>query len=143
MEKLEICPVENSGGKLVKMGMGFQVADVRKPLVAVKRISEKGNLVQFGLQKEDNFIQNKQTRDKIFLREQGNSYIMDVQFENGEWTEITVDSAAEESVCPKSWGQQFGILPAERKLRLVNASGGNIEHHGRREVTIQATLCPF
>ena len=116
-KKLEICPVENSGGKLVKMGMGFQVADVRKPLVAVKRISEKGNLVQFGPQKEDNFIQNKQTRDKIFFREQGSSYIMDVQFENGEFTNsghtpLGVGTARR----PKTWcPSQTAFFPVRRK----------------------------
>ena len=30
------------------MSLGFQVSDVQKPLAAVWRIAEKGNLVQFG-----------------------------------------------------------------------------------------------
>ncbi len=33
---------------------------------------------------------------------------MDVSFGvGGEWTEITIDSAAEESVCPQARGKQF------------------------------------
>ena len=35
------------------MSLGFQVADVKKPLVSVRRITEKGNLVQFGPKPED------------------------------------------------------------------------------------------
>ena len=31
-----------------QMNLKFQVADVAKPLVSVRRIAEKGNIVQFG-----------------------------------------------------------------------------------------------
>ena len=40
----------------VRMKMGFQVNDVKKPLLSVKRIIDKGNIVGFGPNKEDNFI---------------------------------------------------------------------------------------
>ncbi len=45
-----------------------------------------------------------------------------------EWTpvgasEITVNSAAEESVCPKSWGEAFPMRRPPRWPRFVNASG--------------------
>ena len=97
------------------MGLSFQVTDVRKPLLAVTRIAEKGNVVQFGPSEGDNFIRNKLSGNKILLRKKGGSYIMDVSFgEKGEeWIEIIVDSAAEESVCPHGWGNQFGINGVE------------------------------
>ncbi len=47
------------------MGMGFQVADVKKPLAAVWRICEKGNIVQFGDNDEDCFIMNKILKIKL------------------------------------------------------------------------------
>ena len=50
-------------------------------------------------------------------------------------TEITVDSAAEESVCPQAWAAGFGLQAADRQLKLVNASGGRIEHFGKRAVS--------
>ena len=50
-------------------------------------------------------------------------------------TEITIDSAAEESVCPRKWAEGFGLEMADRPLRLVNASGGRIEHFGKRAVS--------
>ena len=64
---------------------------------------------------------------------------MDVSFgEKGEeWIEITVDSAAEESVCPHGWGNQFGINGVEQKLNLVNASGAKIQHYGERKVVVE------
>ena len=55
-------------------------------------------------------------------------------------TDITVDSAADESVCPRSWAEQFGMMPVEpgKELKLVNASGGNILHWGSRQVQVNA-----
>ena len=50
------------------MSLGFQVADVKKPLIAVKRIVEKGNRVAFGPNEEDNYIMNIKSGDKIDLR---------------------------------------------------------------------------
>ena len=38
--------------------------------------------------------------------------------------EITVDSAAEESVCPKVWGEAYAMRMPSKWPRLVNASGG-------------------
>ena len=88
-----------------RMNLGFQVADVKKPLIAVKRITEKGNRVSFGPNIGDNYIVNDKTGDKLMLRPNGRgSYLMDVSFLGGKKTEITVDSGAEENVCPKDWG---------------------------------------
>ena len=54
----------------------------------------------------------------------------------GVKAEITVDSAADESVCPRGWAQQFGTIPVStgKELRLINASGGKINHYGSRKV---------
>ena len=79
------------------------------------------------------------TGDKFVLRPNGKgSYLMDVKFPGGVRTEITVDSGAEESVCPKDWGAQFGLKESDRRLNLVNASGGTIRHYGQREVKVEA-----
>eukprot|EP00973_Karenia_brevis_P037718 5204192-Karenia_brevis.AAC.1 len=44
--------------------------------------------------------------------------MMRVNFVGGGATEVTVDSGAEESVCPWGWGQQFGCRVAEESLKL-------------------------
>ncbi len=54
-----------------------------------------------------------------------------------EWIEITVDSAAEESVCLQAWGKQFGMGQVGQKMNLVNASGGKINHYGQRQVVVK------
>jgi hypothetical protein len=82
--------------------MNFQVAKVKKPLLAVKRITEKGNRVQFGPGPKDNFIESLTKGAKIDLTPNGRgSYLMEVEFVGGGKTQITVDSGAEESVCPE------------------------------------------
>jgi hypothetical protein len=123
--------------KGVRMTLGFQVADVKKPLIAVKRIVEKGNAVAFGPSAEDNYIENKQSGNRIPLRPNGKgSYLMDVLFVGGGKTEITVDSGAEESICPWWWGEHFPVRPADEWLQFRNASGGFMEHYGQRSVEV-------
>ena len=55
----------------------------------------------------------------------------------GVRAEITVDSAADESVCPQDWARQFGTGPSRKHLKLVNAGGGPIAHYGSRQVAFQ------
>ena len=68
---------------LIQIGLGFQVADVKKPLLSVDRIGQKGNVVQFGPEEQDNFVKNKDTGETIMLRKKGKSFVMDVQLKDG------------------------------------------------------------
>ena len=52
--------------------------------------------------------------------------------------EITIDSAAEESVCPKDWGKAYPMKEPARKLQFTNASGGRMQHYGERRTTFKA-----
>ena len=54
----------------------------------------------------------------------------------GEKTEITVDSGAEENVCPWEWENQFKMVDADNWMPFRDASGGTIPHHGRRDVLV-------
>eukprot|EP00973_Karenia_brevis_P002889 393023-Karenia_brevis.AAC.1 len=65
---------------------------------------------------------------------------MKVEFVGGGGTEITVDSGAEESVCPWEWGQQFGCRVADDPMTLRNASGKVIPHGGSR---LEQVVSPF
>ena len=134
----EICIIEQgSAGK--QMALSFQVAEVKKPLLSVSRVVEKGNEVRFGPGKEGNYIRNTKTGDKFVLRPNGKgSYLMDVKFPGGVKTQITVDSGAEESVCPVGWGAEFGTEELDRRLNLINASGAKIPHMGQRLVKVEA-----
>ena len=52
---------------------------------------------------------------------------MDVTFEGGRSTTITVDSGAEENVCPYEWGSQFGISDADRWMNFRGAMGVTLD----------------
>ena len=62
------------------MTLGFQVSDVQKPLAAVWRIAEKGNIVQFGPKAEHNYIQNIKTKERVAMTRKGRSYVLDAGF---------------------------------------------------------------
>ena len=129
-----------SGSRRVRMGFTFQVADVNKPLLAVKRVTESGNHVCLGPKPSDNYIANVEQGTRIPLRPNGRgSYMLDVDLGNGHgMTEITVDSGAEESVCPPSWGQHFGIRPSGTTYNFTCASGNPLRHYGARDVIVDA-----
>ena len=58
----------------------------------------------------------------------------------GKKTEVTVDSAADESVCPKEWGDEmFELREVDegKEMQLRNANGGKIKHYGKRDVTFE------
>ena len=82
---IEVCTVDKVEKREAKvMSVAFQVADVKKPLIAAKRITEKGNHVMFGPQEGDNYILNEETEDKLMLKPRGRgSYVMEVRFLGG------------------------------------------------------------
>ena len=55
--------------------MSFEVTDVMKPLIAVRRIMEKGNEVHFGT---ECYIRNVHTGERIPMRSKGGSYVVDI-----------------------------------------------------------------
>ena len=122
-----------------KLGIKFQVADVVKPLISVKRLVEKGNCVSFGPEAKDNFIENRQSKCKVGLTPTAKgSYLLRVNFVGGSETDIVVDSGAEENVCRKWWGESFGLNSTGRILNLRSASGARISHWGEREVLVES-----
>ena len=136
-EEVMVAPVETGNAKAMKIK--FQVAAVRKPLMSVKRIVEKGSHVCSGPGGEDNYIINKESGDKIKLKPNGRgSYLVEVKFLGGGKTEITVDSGAEENVCPWEWGAHQGTSPAEKKYTFRAAGGAIIPHYGQRDVRVTA-----
>ena len=68
--------VNASGGRIEDFGKRvertmeakFEVTNVRKPIMAVARVVDAGNVVQFGPRPEDNFIMHVGSNDKVYLR---------------------------------------------------------------------------
>ena len=62
------------------VGLKFQVTDVKKPLLAVRRLVEKGNVVMFGPEPDQNFIQHVQTGKKIPMEKRGGAFVIKAHF---------------------------------------------------------------
>ena len=59
------------------IGLKFQVSDVRKPLLAARRLVEEGNFVQFGPEPENNLIMNVESGKKIMMKRSGGSIVIE------------------------------------------------------------------
>jgi hypothetical protein len=75
----KVVPFRTTGGCDIA-SVKFQVTDVVKPLVSVKRIIERGNTVSFGATASDCFIQNVTSGKRIHFRPHGGSFVLDVDF---------------------------------------------------------------
>ena len=125
-----------------EIDMGFEVFNVKRALASVARICSRGNREVFDGEEDSDgsYIENKTTGNRIKMRRKGNAWVVDVNMVGtGEAAEIWVDSAAEESVCPQDFGMEFGMTKAGTAVRLVNASGGRIEHFGGRRIKAVAS----
>ena len=76
-EKKVALLAKGSTGMERTIGLPFQACDVKRPLAAVWRICEKGNIVQFGPREADNFIQNVKSQEKIMLQKERGLYVME------------------------------------------------------------------
>ena len=87
---MDLCPVVDEN---MEMRLKFQVADVQKPLIAVRRLVEKGTRVVFGPDPAENYIENVKTGKNITMRKkESGSYMSDTDFvkkkteeNNGYW----------------------------------------------------------
>jgi hypothetical protein len=66
------------------MSMNFHATSVKKPLGAVCRIAERGNRVCFGPEPKDNFIQNISTNEKIFMKRERGTYVLEIDLKDNE-----------------------------------------------------------
>ena len=73
------------------------------------------------------------------MRKKGRAFVIDMLMDGGKAEEITIDSAAEESVCPERWAEEFGIQRVEKgkELMLMGANGSDIPHYGMRKVSLK------
>ena len=86
----------------------------------------------------------------MMMKQRRGSYVIDVnfvkkvaedKFEKIGDAVITVDSGAEESVCPWGWGEVFGMSPMQPgcEMKMINAAGDQMPHYGSRRVMFMAT----
>ena len=61
-------------------GLKFQVTDVTKPLLAVRRLVEKGNVVSFGPEDNQNYIHNTTSGKRVPMEKKGGSFVIRAAF---------------------------------------------------------------
>jgi hypothetical protein len=76
----EIIFKHNGGENHDPIGIKFQVTDVRKPLLAVRRLVEKGNTVVLAAGDGESYIQNEATKVKIPIKKKGGSFVIEAHF---------------------------------------------------------------
>ena len=65
------------------VGLKFQVTDVKKPLLAVRRLVEKGNVVMLSNVEGESYIYNKEAKMKIPVVKKGGSFVIEAEFVQG------------------------------------------------------------
>jgi hypothetical protein len=110
----------------------FNVADVRKPLASAAKMVRSGNRVV--LDSEGSYIQNKSTGESLEVKIKDETFVFEVQFENGEQGTITLDSGAGVHVWPKDQLKDVPTLPGRPGLRMCAANGSEIKNHGRKVI---------
>ena len=62
------------------VGLKFQVTDVKKPLLAVRRLVEKGNVVVLSDVEGESYIMNKEAKVRIPIVKKGGSFVIEAEF---------------------------------------------------------------
>ena len=110
----------------------FNVADVRKPLAsAVKMVKARNRVI---LDEEGSYIQNKDTGECMEVRIEDETFVFDVEFENGEFGTITLDSGAGVNVWPHGKLKEVPMRPKKPGLKMCAANGTEIQNHGQKVI---------
>ena len=65
------------------VGLKFQVTDVKKPLLAVRRLVEKGNVVVLAEVEGESCIMNKEATVRVPIVKKGGSFVVEAEFVRG------------------------------------------------------------
>jgi hypothetical protein len=112
--------------------MKFNVTDVKKPLVSAVKICEAGNWIIMG--PDGGYIENIMTGDKMEMRKDRGTFVVDVEYRNGEVGVITVDSGAGVSVWPQGMQQGVPMGPKDEGLTMTAANGTPIANLGTKVI---------
>ena len=74
-----------AGGK-DPMGLVFQVTDVKKPLLAVRRLVEKGNKVVLSAGDGESYIHNLESKVKVPVKKKGGPFVIEAHFVKKDFT---------------------------------------------------------
>ena len=129
-----IAHVDAEGRRLTReAAMRFNEADVKRPLASAVCVARAGNRIV--VDETGGHIENRETKEKMEVRVEKNTYVYDIQMADGEFTTMTLDSGAGCNVWPR--GKPAGgsrLEPKTDKMRMVAANGSEIANYGQRVI---------
>lgn len=129
--ELMIAAVDISGKKLTRIAaMTFNEADVKKPLASAVAVAKAGNKII--VDEKGGYIENMVTGEKMELRIQDNTYVYDIQMEDGSINTVILDSGAACNVWPRSKASGAKLMPRKEGIKMVAANGTSINYYGQR-----------
>ena len=130
LREVEVSAVDLSK-PLTRLGaIEFNVGDVRKPLASAAKMVKCGNVVV--LDQDGSYIMNKATGECMEVKVKDETFVFEVQFENGEKGTITLDTGAGVHVWPKDVLVEVPIMQKKPGLRMCAANGSEIKNYGRK-----------
>ena len=113
----------------------FHAADVRKPLASAVKMANAGNRIV--LDKQGSYVENVDTGERMEVKVQGETFVFDVQYGNGEPGVITLDSGAGVNVWPRGDLPEVRMLPKKPGLRMCAANGTEIANLDQKIVQLR------
>ena len=130
LREVEVSAVDWSK-PLTRLGaIEFNVGDVRKPLASAAMMVKCGNVVV--LDQDGSYIMNKATGECMEVKVKDETFVFEVQFENGEKGTITLDTGAGVHVWPKDMLVEVPIIEKKPGLRMCAANGSEFKNYGRK-----------
>ncbi len=105
---------------------------MKQPLVSAAEMVKNGDRAI--LDDEGSLIVNKATGERVEVKTKGETFVFEVQHENGEQGAIASDSGAGLRVWPTDQLKEVPMLPKKPGLRTCAANGSEIWNHGRKVI---------
>jgi hypothetical protein len=118
--------------------LNFHVANVKTALASAVAVVKAGNRIVLDVASDGSdrsFIENKETGERMTVKVgDSNTFVFDVQYENGESGLITLDSGAAVSVWPKALQPEVPLRPKKTGIRMIAANGTEIVNLGQKVI---------
>ena len=133
-EEVEIMAIDAKAKKLTRLSaMKFNEADVKKPLASAVNVARAGNRIV--VDDQGGYIENKSTGERMEVRIERNTYVYDVQLEDGDEVTVTLDSGAGCNVWPRGKrAADSKLLPKQPGMSMKAANGTEITCYGQRVI---------
>ncbi len=113
----------------------FNFADVSKPLASAAKVVRCGYRIV--LDSDGAFIVNRETGERMEVEMQDETFVFDIQFENGEQGTIILDSGAGAHVVSDDKMKEVPTMPRRLGVRMCAASGPEIVNHFRNVIKLR------